>query len=224
MEILRCQQVHGPNSPMFRASPMVPRSWHQCTLTSELVSGNSLYMYSFVSLNPKASSLAISGDYPQNSQCRILTDTYPGLSLSLWADQYTHAPQEHPQPILPHHACNYYPYVIPHPLLNLRNKALQNAERASVRLAARFTAPIAGQPMFEVGALMHAPPGMFSAMLYQHPPPPQQQQLPQVQKRPSSEVEEPPTQKAKKAKKATKPTDGNGAVAHYFPSVFSLPR
>lgn len=220
METLRCQQVHGPNSPTFRASPMVPRSWHQCILTSGPVSGNPLYMHSFVSLIPKASSLAISGDYPQNSQCRVLTDTHPGLSLSLWADQYNHAPQEHPQSILPHHACNYYLYVIPHPLLNLRNEALQNAERASVRLAARFTAPIAGQPMFEVGALMHAPPGMFSAMLYQHPPPPPP---PQVQKRPSSEVEEPPTQKSKKAKKATKTTDGNGAVAHHFPSVFSLP-
>ena len=74
--------------------------------------------------------------------------------------------------------------------------------------------------MFEVGALMHAPPGMFSAMLYQHPPPPPP---PQVQKRPSSEVEEPPSQKSKKAKKAAKPTDGNGAVARYFPSSFSLP-
>ena len=62
--------------------------------------------------------------------------------------------------------------------------------------------------MFEVGALMHASPAMFSAMLYQHPPPPPPPP-PQVQKRPSSEVEEPP-QKSKKAKK-TKSTDGNGA-------------
>ncbi|KAF8556275.1 Clavaminate synthase-like protein [Imleria badia] len=86
---------------------------------------------------------------------------------------------------------------------------LQNAERASVRLAARFTAPMAGQPMFEVGTLMHAPPGMFSAMLYQHHPPPPPAP-PQVQKRPSSEVEDPPSQKSKKAKKA-KPTDGNAS-------------
>lgn len=109
----------------------------------------------------------------------------------------------------PHHACNCYFYVNPHPFLSLQNEALQNAERASVRLAARFTAPIPGQPMFEVGTLMHAPPGMFSAMLYQHPPPPPPPP-PQVQKRPSSEVEEPPSQKSKKAKKA-KPTEGNGA-------------
>ncbi|KIJ70383.1 hypothetical protein HYDPIDRAFT_172215 [Hydnomerulius pinastri MD-312] len=81
---------------------------------------------------------------------------------------------------------------------------LQNAERASVRVAARFTGPMPGQPVFEVGALMHPPPGMFSAMLYQHPPPP-----PQVQKRPSTEVEEPPS-KSKKARKA-KPADGNAS-------------
>ncbi|KAF9224367.1 Clavaminate synthase-like protein [Gyrodon lividus] len=81
----------------------------------------------------------------------------------------------------------------------------QNAERASVRVAARFTAPIPGQPVFEVGALMHPPPGMFSAMLYQHPPP-----SPQVQKRPSTDVEEAPSQKSKKAKKA-KAADGNAS-------------
>ena len=107
----------------------------------------------------------------------------------------------------PHHACNCYFYVISHPLLSLGNEALQNAERASVRLAARFTAPIPGQPMFELGALMPAPPMFSAAMLYQHPPPPPP---PQVQKRPSTEVEEPPSQKSKKAKKA-KPTEGNGA-------------
>ncbi|KAG8218303.1 hypothetical protein J3R82DRAFT_3917 [Butyriboletus roseoflavus] len=108
-----------------------------------------------------SSSLAISGDYPQNNQ-------------------YNHAQQEHhPQPIHPHHA------------------------------SARFTGPIAGQPVFEVGALMPAPPTMFSAMLYQHPPLPPPPP-PQVQKRPSSEIEEPLSQKSKKAKKA-KPTDGNAS-------------
>jgi lysine-specific demethylase 3 len=106
-------------------------------------------------------------------------------------NQYNHAPQEHhPQPMHPHHA------------------SLQNAERASVRLAARFTAPIPGQPMFELGALMPAPPMFSAAMLYQHPPPPPPP--PQVQKRPSTEVEEPPSQKSKKAKKA-KPTEGNAS-------------
>lgn len=134
-------------------------------------------------------------------KCAIpLTDSSP------WVDQFGHAPQEHhPQPIHPHHACNCnFCYSTSPP--EFSNEALQNAERASVRLAARFTAPIAGQPMFEVGALMHGPPTMFSAMLYQHPPPPP----PQVQKRPSSEVEEPPSQKSKKSKKS-KSTDGNGA-------------
>ncbi|KIJ19833.1 hypothetical protein PAXINDRAFT_174430 [Paxillus involutus ATCC 200175] len=103
-------------------------------------------------------------------------------------NQYNQNSQEHhPQPMHPHHT------------------SLQHAERASVRVAARFTAPIPGQPVFEVGALMHPPPGMFSAMLYQHPPPP-----PQVQKRPSTEVEELPSQKSRKAKKA-KVTEGNAS-------------
>ncbi|KAG9317119.1 hypothetical protein JVU11DRAFT_1310 [Chiua virens] len=106
-------------------------------------------------------------------------------------NQYNHVTQEHqPQHIHPHHA------------------SLQHAERASVRLAARFTAAIPGQPMYEVGALMH-PPGMFP-LLYQHPPPPPPPPPPQVQKRLSSEVEDPPSQKSKKAKKA-KSTDGNAS-------------
>ncbi|KAG6336334.1 hypothetical protein ID866_2759 [Astraeus odoratus] len=73
--------------------------------------------------------------------------------------------------------------------------------------SARFTAPIPGQPVFEVGALMHPPPpGMFPAMLYPHPPP-----AVQVQKRPSTEVEEPPSQKPKKARMKSKAADGNAS-------------
>ncbi|KAL4082085.1 hypothetical protein V8B97DRAFT_161135 [Scleroderma yunnanense] len=82
--------------------------------------------------------------------------------------------------------------------------SLQNAERASVRLAAaRFTAPMPGQPVFEMGALM--PHGMFPAMLYPHPPPPAP-----AQKRPSTEVEDPPS-KSKKARTKPKTTDGNAS-------------
>lgn len=103
--------------------------------------------------------------------------------------QNNHFPQnpqeQQPQPMAPH----------PH-------TSLQNAERASVRLAARFTAPMHGQPVFEVGALM--PHGMFP-VLYSHPPPPAQ-----VQKRPSTEVEDPPS-KAKKARTKSKATDGNAS-------------
>lgn len=47
------------------------------------------------------------------------------------------------------------------------------------------------------------PHGMFP-VLYSHPPPPAQ-----VQKRPSTEVEDPPS-KAKKARTKSKATDGNG--------------
>ncbi|KAI6046475.1 hypothetical protein EDC04DRAFT_2627847 [Pisolithus marmoratus] len=68
--------------------------------------------------------------------------------------------------------------------------------------AARYAAPMSTQPIFEMGALMHAPP-MFSAMLYPHPPPPAQ-----VQKRPSTEADEPPS-KSKKARTKSKAGDGN---------------
>ncbi|KAI6128405.1 hypothetical protein EDD16DRAFT_1690312 [Pisolithus croceorrhizus] len=82
---------------------------------------------------------------------------------------------------------------------------LQNAERASVRLAAaRYAAPMSAQPIFEMGALMHAPPTMFSAMLYSHHPPPTQ-----VQKRSSTEADEPPS-KSKKARTKSRVGDGNG--------------
>lgn len=89
-----------------------------------------------------------------------------------------------------------------HPMSSHPHGALQNAERASVRLAAaRYTLP--AQPMYEMGALVHAPPAMFPAMLYSHHPPPTQ-----VQKRPSTEADDPPS-KSKKARTKSKAGDGN---------------
>ncbi|OAX39131.1 Clavaminate synthase-like protein [Rhizopogon vinicolor AM-OR11-026] len=96
-----------------------------------------------------------------------------------------------------HPSQNFHPQ--PQQLQGHHNSSLQHAERASVRIAARFTAPLPGQPMFEVP--MHHPAGIF---LYHAPAP-----LP-PQKRPSTEEGE-SAPKTKKAKTKAKTTEGNGS-------------
>ncbi|KAH7888104.1 hypothetical protein F5I97DRAFT_1865700 [Phlebopus sp. FC_14] len=145
---------------------------------------------------------AISGVWPSQPEGAAVPYGSPGVA-PMYSDertaisgdypqnnQYNQNTQDHQQPstMHPHH-----------------HSSFQNAERASVRIAARFTAPMPGPPMFEVGALMHHPPGIFPAMMYPHPPP-----LPQVPKRPSTEVEDSSSQKSKKARTKTKAVDGNG--------------
>lgn len=119
----------------------------------------------------------------------------------MYSDERTAISGDYPQN-------NHYPQSAQqqqmHPMNSHPHASLQNAERASVRLAAaRYAAPIPAQPMFEMGALMHPPPAMFSAMLYSHHPPPTQ-----VQKRSSTEADEPPS-KSKKARTKSRVGDGN---------------
>ncbi|OJA07528.1 hypothetical protein AZE42_07698 [Rhizopogon vesiculosus] len=98
-----------------------------------------------------------------------------------------------------HPSQNFHPQ--PQQLQGHHNSSLQHAERASVRIAARFTAPLPGQPMFEVP--MHHPAGIF--LYHAHAPAP----IP-PQKRPSTEEGE-SAPKTKKAKTKAKTTEGNGS-------------
>lgn len=89
-------------------------------------------------------------------------------------------------------------------LLFRGREALQNAERASVRLAARFTA-MPGS-VLEVAPLMPTTSGMIPTLIYQSSPLPSQ-----IQKRPSTEVEE-PSQKSKKSRTKSKAVEGSSKI------------
>ncbi|KAG2148007.1 hypothetical protein DEU56DRAFT_783508 [Suillus clintonianus] len=112
----------------------------------------------------------------------------------MYSDERTALSGDYPPNTQFHPSQNFHPQQLPpgHPA-----SSLQHAERASVRIAARFAGPMPGQPMYEMP--MH-PPGIF---LYHAPPLP-------PQKRPSTEDGD-QAPKAKKPKTKAKTTEGNGS-------------
>ncbi|KAF9246860.1 hypothetical protein BU15DRAFT_69720 [Melanogaster broomeanus] len=124
---------------------------------------------------------------------------YP-MPPQMYAEMNGDMPQRQQRPRIDEHG-NYAIAANPWPT----QPEVPNVPYGSPVMAPMYSDERTGQPVFEVGPLMHPPPGMFppccTNIRHHHL---------KTQKRSSTEIEEPTSQKSKKAKKA-KPADGNAS-------------